>query len=262
MASSATDLSARDPFIVGRLDSGPGPGGRQGGRNDAQPDTRHLILYTAAEEFARRGYTATTTRQIAAAVGIQQPSLFHHFPTKQAILDVLLGISLERINKVLKDLVARPEDPAVRMMTYLFLDTAHILSCPFNLLGLHADNVLALEDFQYWRNELDALHGGIRKLITQGTACGSFIAVDAELGQWMVTGSIYAAMRVHRGRAMARPQRKAWQIARLTTRSFLAEPAELDTYQAQASRLVRKLVGRLPAQSASAEVAESEGEES
>lgn len=243
-ASSPAALSARDPFIVGRPDVGP----RSGGRTDAQLGTRRQILYAAAEEFAQRGYTATTTRQIAAAVGIQQPSLFHHFPTKQAILDALLAVSIDRINAVLRDLVVRPEDPAVRMMTYLFLDTAHILSCPYNMLGLHADNVLALEEFQYWRNELDTLHGGIRKLIAQGTGGGSFITVDAELGQWIVTGAIYAAMRVHRGRAMTRPQRKAWQVARLTTRSFLAVPGELDNYQVQASRLVRDLVSRIPAE--------------
>ena len=47
--------------------------------------------------FASRGYHATTTRQIADAVGIRQPSLFHHFKSKGAILEALLRWDLDHI---------------------------------------------------------------------------------------------------------------------------------------------------------------------
>jgi AcrR family transcriptional regulator len=47
--------------------------------------TRERILREASRLFATRGYYGSSTRDIAAAVGIQQPSLFHHFPHKQAI---------------------------------------------------------------------------------------------------------------------------------------------------------------------------------
>ncbi|MFD8382255.1 TetR/AcrR family transcriptional regulator [Streptomyces sp. NPDC059679] len=43
--------------------------------------TRRRILTEAALLFRRHGYRGTSTRQIAEAVGIKQPSLFHHFPT-------------------------------------------------------------------------------------------------------------------------------------------------------------------------------------
>ncbi|MGH2596951.1 MAG: helix-turn-helix domain-containing protein [Actinomycetota bacterium] len=44
--------------------------------------TRERILHEASELFARQGYHGTTTRQIADAVGVRQPALFHHFDAK------------------------------------------------------------------------------------------------------------------------------------------------------------------------------------
>lgn len=46
---------------------------------------REEILSAALRLFAEHGVHTVTTRQIAQAVGISQPSLYAHFPTKQAL---------------------------------------------------------------------------------------------------------------------------------------------------------------------------------
>lgn len=51
---------------------------------------RDEILDAAAELFTTQGYANTSTRSIAEAVGIRQSSLYHHFGTKDDILEVLL----------------------------------------------------------------------------------------------------------------------------------------------------------------------------
>lgn len=43
-------------------------------------------MAAAAELFATKGFHATTTREIAAAVGVQGASVYHHFPSKEEIL--------------------------------------------------------------------------------------------------------------------------------------------------------------------------------
>jgi AcrR family transcriptional regulator len=45
----------------------------------------------ATRAFAERGYTATTMREIALAVGMTQPGLSHHFPSKEALLEAVLA---------------------------------------------------------------------------------------------------------------------------------------------------------------------------
>lgn len=53
------------------------------------PDSgrRNEILARSAQLFAERGVAATTVREIADAVGMLSGSLYHHFPSKDAIVE-------------------------------------------------------------------------------------------------------------------------------------------------------------------------------
>src|SRR5215467_3562652 len=75
------------------------PPERRVGRPRAEPrplerPPREEILQVAARLFGQRGFAATSTREIAVAAGLRQPSLFHHFPSKEAILEALLDRAL------------------------------------------------------------------------------------------------------------------------------------------------------------------------
>ncbi|MGV7705255.1 helix-turn-helix domain-containing protein, partial [Mycobacterium kansasii] len=58
--------------------------------------TADRILRAAAELISLRGYSATSTREIAAAVGVEQPALYKHFSSKKDILAALVRLALER----------------------------------------------------------------------------------------------------------------------------------------------------------------------
>jgi AcrR family transcriptional regulator len=69
--------------------AGPGrPRSQQPSRPGAT--AREEILDAAAELFTTQGFANTSTRSIADAVGIRQSSLYHHFKTKDDILEDLL----------------------------------------------------------------------------------------------------------------------------------------------------------------------------
>ncbi|MGF7122106.1 TetR/AcrR family transcriptional regulator [Rhodococcus sp. TAF43] len=53
-------------------------------------DKQDRILDAARFVFAERGFDATTTRDIATAVGLTQGSLYHHFESREAILVAIL----------------------------------------------------------------------------------------------------------------------------------------------------------------------------
>lgn len=53
--------------------------------------TKEKIFRTAVELFAAQGFHATTVRQIAAAVGIKESSLYNHFRSKDAMLEAILA---------------------------------------------------------------------------------------------------------------------------------------------------------------------------
>lgn len=54
-------------------------------------DTRRDILDRSLDLFAEHGFYGTSMRQIARAVGVRESALYHHFPSKNAILQALLG---------------------------------------------------------------------------------------------------------------------------------------------------------------------------
>lgn len=53
----------------------------------SEEETRQRILNAAAQFFAERGFAGAATRQIAAAAGVNEVTLFRHFGTKAALYE-------------------------------------------------------------------------------------------------------------------------------------------------------------------------------
>ena len=65
--------------------------------NLEKTSTKQRILDSATELFATKGYTETTIRELAAVVGVKEASIYNHFPSKNAILESILGEYAEEI---------------------------------------------------------------------------------------------------------------------------------------------------------------------
>ncbi|MHA7189409.1 TetR/AcrR family transcriptional regulator [Arthrobacter sp. MDT2-16] len=100
---------------------------------------REEILDAAAELFTTQGYAATSTRAIADAVGIRQSSLYHHFATKDDILEALLtgtvaeGLSFARAVCATTGTVADDPSPAARLHAVALFDGTQLCSGPWNV---------------------------------------------------------------------------------------------------------------------------------
>src|SRR5512144_2161755 len=69
---------------------------------------RRALILGAARLFRRKGFDATSTRDIAAAAGMRSGSPFYHFKTKQALLFAVMeeGMrsALERQRRLLAEM--------------------------------------------------------------------------------------------------------------------------------------------------------------
>lgn len=119
----------------------------------AQPDasTQERILDKAAELFWKKGYAATTTREIAASLGIRQASLYHHVASKENLLCQLCVTSLERLLQEVQSAVNESNSPEgqIRLLVHAHLNT---------LLKYRTRHALMLK-------ELRALSGTCRRQI-------------------------------------------------------------------------------------------------
>ena len=52
-------------------------------------------LASALRIFVEQGYHGTSVRQIAAGAGLSVPGLYHHFPSKQALLVGIMNASTD-----------------------------------------------------------------------------------------------------------------------------------------------------------------------
>jgi AcrR family transcriptional regulator len=68
--------------------------------------TAERILDAAEKLFASRGYSGTTLRDVASAVGLRTPSLYNHFESKDALYEAVLA---RGISPVLRALVEAAE---------------------------------------------------------------------------------------------------------------------------------------------------------
>ena len=64
-----------------------------------QEDTKQKILEKALELFSTYGYDSVSVGEIAKAVGIKAPSLYNHFPSKQAIFDAIVEATAAQYEK-------------------------------------------------------------------------------------------------------------------------------------------------------------------
>jgi AcrR family transcriptional regulator len=200
--------------------------------------TRELILLEASRLFAVRGYLGTSTRDIATAVGIRQPSMYSHFASKQAIAEELLRRDLAAGIAALERVAEAGSGAAVELYRYLHWEVAHDLATPFDLRSLYLGPFLDQAEFPEGRRLLKRYDALMRSIIERGTASGDFVEVDPHFAKRVIDGVILEAIRsgaLERRLGSDEPD----LTASFVVRAFLARPQRLDSVRAAARRLER-----------------------
>jgi AcrR family transcriptional regulator len=91
----------------------------------AEQSTSERMLRSAAALFSKKGYAATSVREIAALLRIQKASLYYHIASKEDLLYAICSASLRQIRRDVEAAIQSVEDPLERMRA---LVRAHIES--------------------------------------------------------------------------------------------------------------------------------------
>jgi TetR/AcrR family transcriptional regulator len=102
------------------------------------------VLREATRLFAEKGYEGLTMAELASRVGLRKASLFHHFPTKDALYERVLGVLIEAVQRVVSDALSSEGSIVERLDTLSDALTAALGEHP------HAARLLVGE----------AVHGG------------------------------------------------------------------------------------------------------
>jgi AcrR family transcriptional regulator len=195
--------------------------------------TRERILREASRLFAVRGYYGSSTRDIATAVGIRQPSLFHHFPNKQAIFQELLSYSLDDSAAVAEHLAGADGSPAARLYRFLVEDFRYLMESPYDLRSIFNSDVLKDDEFEPWGQTADRLHDAVADLIRQGIKAGEFIEIEVSFARQAVSGLMLETIR-ERSLGEELPAQRPVRSADFMLRALLIDPNRLEEVAAEA----------------------------
>lgn len=189
----------------------------------------------ASRLFAERGYLGTSTRDIAAAVGIQQPSLYSHFASKQAIAEELLRRDLTAGIDALERVAADGGSAAAQLYRYLHWEVAVDLGSPFDLRALYVQPLLDEPEFAGGRRLLKRYSALLRGVVESGIASGQLADLDPAFAVRMIDATVLETMRA--GADQRLPDDEPELVASFVLRGLLADPSAIDGVRREAQRL-------------------------
>ncbi len=215
------------------------------GEDSPQPgsERRQALVALAADLFADRGYKATTVRDIADAAGVLSGSLYHHFASKESIIDELLSSYLDELLESTKRIVAEGE-PAVLTLQHLVREAFHSLEehrAAITVLQNERQYLIQFPRFAY----LPGQQAEIRKLwitvLRQGMGSGAFRAdLDPEVTYRFIRDAVWVAVRWFRPDGPMHTEDLATQYIRLILEGIVGPKSSRAAQSTKASKSATK----------------------
>ena len=151
--------------------------------------TREDILEAAAQVFRRKGFHGASMQDIADAVHLQKPSLYHHVSSKQEILLALLDRALELLLEQISA-ISSQDIPADRKLQEMVRAYLQILAENTDLSAVLLFEHRSLERKQHARHvpNRDKFEGLWRSVLEEGVAAGTFSCDDPALTTRAILG--------------------------------------------------------------------------
>ena len=157
---------------------------------DPNASTRLDILKSAAKAFRRLGYHGATVEQIAAALHMKKGNLYYYFKNKEEILFACHQYSLDRLLNLLEEVQLSGARPPDKLRTL-------IIACVHTILDELHGTALILElealspaHFKAVVARRDRFDRGIRQVLEEGIADGSFAPHDVKLRSFALLGAV------------------------------------------------------------------------
>src|SRR4051812_13085952 len=170
------------------------------------PDTQSLtrreqLLGIAAELFASKGFRNTTVRDIADAAGILSGSLYHHFDSKEAMVDEILRTFQEGLFGQYDEILASAADPRAKL--------EQAVRVSFDAIDQHHSEVAIFQNDAAYLGTLDGFgylaerHAQSRevwlRLLREGVAAGALREdLDIDLVYRFIRDTVWVAVNWYR----------------------------------------------------------------
>jgi AcrR family transcriptional regulator len=159
------------------------------------------LLALAATLFAERGFVSTTVRDIADAAGILSGSLYHHFDSKDSMVDEILRGFLDELFGAYHAILAAGRDPrttlrAIVTTSFECIDRRHAEVAIFQNESKH---LAQFERFSYLNERNAEFRDLWIGVLVEGVRTGDFRAgMDVEVVYRFIRDTVWVAVRWYR----------------------------------------------------------------
>src|SRR6266545_1591940 len=104
----------------------------------AAEDRREQIIEVAVRLFSQRGFRGTTTKEIAAAAGVNEAIIFRHFSTKSELYAAIIdrkanSAAVKALRSALAEAIEQSEDPMVAVRCFMGMIIVQVMNKKFFL---------------------------------------------------------------------------------------------------------------------------------
>jgi TetR/AcrR family transcriptional regulator len=159
---------------------------------------RERLVTAAMDLFSRKGYSATTTREIVAAAKVTKPVLYYYFHSKEGIYLEMMRKATGEFEEILKAARTESGSPTKRIL--------HLCDQVLALFMHHIEAARLMYSIYYGPPQgapfidFDALHlqlqDTIIDLVKRGIGAGQLRKEKAENVMWAILGATHIAMEL------------------------------------------------------------------
>jgi len=179
--------------------TGTGGGGRRGRGSPAlASERREHLVRLAAQLFAEKGFQATTVRNIAEEAGILSGSLYHHFDSKESIVDEILAGFFNEIMAAYQGVIDEGRSPrdTIASLVRIAFRTLESHRAAITVMQNDWNYLKGMERFAYLTKCEDEVEKVWVSTLTAGQVDGSFRAdIDPKLTYWMIRDTVWVVVR-------------------------------------------------------------------
>jgi len=173
----------------------------ESGSKPATSGRRDELLAIAAELFATKGFKNTTVRDIADAAGILSGSLYHHFDSKEAMVDEILSTFQAELFDRYEQILAGSDGPRAKLEAGVRTSFEAIDRHPHEvaIFQNEADYLGSFERFGYLADRNRQSRDFWLTLLTEGVKAGALRRdLDVELVYRFIRDTVWVAVRWYR----------------------------------------------------------------
>ena len=170
--------------------------------NKTPRSAKAVVLESAIQEFAQKGYSGTSVQDILKATGLSKPTLYYHFKSKAGLFRAIMDFAYDECLSRMQDRAAKAEGGVKEKLTAITMAMFEFAEKRPQLLRLvFSTNFAAPEeipaecvDKEKRRRNFDFVKDIVEESVKARELDGSFSAVELAHGLY---GAISHHVRLH-----------------------------------------------------------------